>query len=157
MDDSENKNASIDRQSNLSKYGRGILHLSADLNEGDVIAYQDGTWYVDGTKVGDGSSPTVRYLIVDTIQVVWTHDCEHGVIRGFELMVTNHGSGGVETGVLVERGSCFVSTTEYIQLGPEQLLARIPTIPMQQRLRGVDEEVKVSLVKFDPDSEVMRA
>lgn len=41
----------IDRQSD-DKYGRGVSHLSADLKEGDVIAYQGGTWYVDGTEVG---------------------------------------------------------------------------------------------------------
>mmetsp|Transcript_19197 Transcript_19197/g.34584 ORF Transcript_19197/g.34584 Transcript_19197/m.34584 type:complete len:131 (-) Transcript_19197:574-966(-) len=41
----------IDRQSDI-KYGRGISHISADLNEGDIIAYQHGTWYVDGTEVG---------------------------------------------------------------------------------------------------------
>ena len=41
----------IDRQSD-SKYGRGMSHISADLNEGDAIAYQDGIWYVDGTEVG---------------------------------------------------------------------------------------------------------
>ena len=36
----------LDRQSD-SKYGRGISHISADLSEGDIIAYQYGTWYVD--------------------------------------------------------------------------------------------------------------
>ena len=43
--------ATIDRQSD-EKYGRGISHISADVSEGDVIAYQDGTWYVDGNEVG---------------------------------------------------------------------------------------------------------
>ena len=43
----------VNRQSDSEKYGRGIAHISADLKEGDVIAYQ--TWYVDGlSEVGDG-------------------------------------------------------------------------------------------------------
>jgi hypothetical protein len=42
----------IDRQSD-EKYGRGTAHISADINEGEVIAYQDGTWYVDGNAVGE--------------------------------------------------------------------------------------------------------
>lgn len=44
--------ATIDRQSD-EEYGRGISHISADLSEGDVIAFQDGTWYVDGNEVGE--------------------------------------------------------------------------------------------------------
>jgi hypothetical protein len=42
----------VDRQSDQSKYGRGIMHISADIKEGEVIAFQDGTWYVDGNEVG---------------------------------------------------------------------------------------------------------
>lgn len=44
-------NAIINRQSD-EKYGRGITHISADISEGELIAYQDGTWYVDGNAVG---------------------------------------------------------------------------------------------------------
>jgi hypothetical protein len=28
------------------------MHISADIKEGEVIAFQDGTWYVDGNEVG---------------------------------------------------------------------------------------------------------
>merc|ERR1711966_355990 len=52
-DGSHSPNA-IDRQSD-EKYGRGLSHISADLKEEDVIAYQSGTWYVDGTEVGKGN------------------------------------------------------------------------------------------------------
>ena len=162
-------NPTIDRQSNKSKYGRGITHLSADLIEGNAIAYQDGTWYVDGSEVGDGSGPIVKYAIVDTIQIVWTHDCEHGFIRGFEIMVENgnengqhekvqnEGSGGGDfgTGALVAKGSNFVITSEYIQLGPEQLLARLPTLTSLQKDGDVEREAVVSLVEFDPHSEII--
>ena len=83
-----NNNDNIDRQSDSNKYGRGVDHISADLKEGDVIAYQAGTWYIDGlSEVGDGSPSYVRYMVVDTIQLVWTHDCEHGVINGYDLLV----------------------------------------------------------------------
>ena len=42
----------IDRQSD-EKYGRGISHISADISEGEIVAYQVGTWYVDGNDVGE--------------------------------------------------------------------------------------------------------
>lgn len=159
--------AVIDRQADKSKYGRGIEHLSADLTEGtDVVAYQDGVWYVDGTEVGDGSTnPVVRYVIVDNVQIVWTHDCEHGVIRGFELMVLPGKNNGEEEGMnqvlegnhgpLVDLGCNFVVTGEYVELGPEQILARIPTAKVNQGRDG-DRETLVALAKFDPDHEVMK-
>ena len=45
-------NTYVQRQSD-EKYGRGIDHISADITEGEMIAYQDGTWYVDGNEVGE--------------------------------------------------------------------------------------------------------
>ena len=119
-----NDNDNIDRQSDSNKYGRGVDHISADLNEGDVIAYQAGTWYIDGlSEVGDGSPSYVRYMVVDTIQLVWTHDCEHGVINGYDLLVEDASN----EDQIVEIKSKFISTDEYLQIGPEQLLAKIPT------------------------------
>jgi len=53
----------IDRQSDI-KYGRGISHISADLNEGDIIAYQHGTWYVDGTEVGKKFTIDAAHLYI---------------------------------------------------------------------------------------------
>ena len=97
----------IDRQSDSNKYGRGVDHISADLKEGDVIAYQAGTWYIDGlSEVGDGSPSHVRYMVVDTIQLVWTHDCEHGVINGYDLLVEDASN----KDQIVEMKSKFIPT-----------------------------------------------
>ena len=147
----------VDRQSD-DKYGRGISHISADLDEGDIIAYQDGTWYVDGTEVGDGSPPRVRYMQVDTIQLVWTHDCEHGVINGFDLVVA--GDDGAPFGA-VGLGSHFISKEEnYVQVGPEQVLARIPTILLDKKECNDDirEEITWSCqANFNPGEEIMKS
>ena len=114
----------IDRQSDSNKYGRGVDHISADLKEGDVIAYQAGTWYIDGlSEVGDGSPSFVRYMVVDTIQLIWTHDCEHGVINGYDLLVEDASN----EDQIVEMKSKFIPRDEYLQIGPEQILAKIPT------------------------------
>ena len=152
----------IDRQSDSDKYGRGIAHISADLKEGDVIAYQTGTWYVDGlSEVGDGSPPRVKYMMVDTIQLVWTHDCEHGVINGFDLIIANddvddvyvESSSGDD---IVEMQSQFVVMDEYIQVGPEQILAKIPTKQLSDHWNDSDRETVLALANFYPDDEIMK-
>ena len=148
----------IDRQSD-SKYGRGIEHISADINEGDVISYQDGTWYVDGTEVGDGSVSRVRYCLVDTIQIVWTHDCEHGLVYGFALTVIDNGVpvSDDEFGVIVKKGNKFiVENDSYVQCGPEQILCRLPVTSSEEvNWNGVKREAYASLAEFDPTEEVM--
>lgn len=100
--------ASIDYQTE----GRGEDHLSARIDEGDVVVYQTGTWFVDGVAVGDGSDPTVAYARVDNLQIVWTHNCEHGVVRGLALELNEDGR--------------FIEDDEGVEFGPEQLLAKIP-------------------------------
>ncbi|CAM9499067.1 unnamed protein product, partial [Heterosigma akashiwo] len=95
-------------------YGRGDLHLSAALNEGDVVIYQTGLWEVDGVQVGDGEETTFECGIVDTIQIVWTHNCEHGFIRGMRASIDND-SGQIS----------IKEPLEFIDFGPEQLHARI--------------------------------
>ena len=151
----------VNRQSDSEKYGRGIAHISADLKEGDVIAYQTGTWYVDGlSEVGDGSPPFVKYMMVDTIQLVWTHDCEHGVINGFDLFIanddvdntTNSSSGDA----IVEMKSQIVVMDEYIQVGPEQILARIPIKQLRDHWNDGDREMMLALANFYPDDEIMK-
>jgi hypothetical protein len=142
----------IDRQSD-GKYGRGISHISADLNEGDIIAYQDGTWYVDGTEVGDGSAPRIRYLIVDTIQLVWTHDCEHGVINGFDLLIQNGDDSSKSSTGAVEIGSNFIAEDDYVQVGPEQILARIPAVSMNEN--STERDLWSALATFYPDDEMI--
>ena len=151
----------VNRQSDSEEYGRGIAHISADLKEGDVIAYQTGTWYVDGlSEVGDGSPPFVKYMMVDTIQLVWTHDCEHGVINGFDLFIanddvdntTNSSSGDA----IVEMKSQIVVMDEYIQVGPEQILARIPIKQLRDHWNDGDREMMLALANFYPDDEIMK-
>lgn len=129
----------IDRQSDNNKYGRGIEHISADLNEGDVIAYQDGTWYVDGTEVGNGSPAIVRYLKVDTVQIVWTHDCEHGLVYGFDVKCDS---------VIKKGGEFIIQEDNYVQCGPEQILCRIP-------VSSESNEVVISCVDFNPADEII--
>lgn len=79
------KKATVDLQTDDTLYGRGEMHLSAALEDYDVVVYQTGSWTVDGVEVGDGSPATWRYARVENIQIVWTHNCEHGVIRGVAL------------------------------------------------------------------------
>ena len=140
-----NDNDNIDRQSDSNKYGRGVDHISVDLREGDVIAYQAGTWYIDGlSEVGDGSPSYVRYMVVDTIQLVWTHDCEHGVVNGYDLLVEDASN----EDQIVEMKSKFISTDEYLQIGPEQLLAKIPT-------HQIHDNEWMSMSNFHPKEEMI--
>mmetsp|Transcript_15510 Transcript_15510/g.22884 ORF Transcript_15510/g.22884 Transcript_15510/m.22884 type:complete len:172 (+) Transcript_15510:50-565(+) len=95
--------------------GRGEQHLSAYLDDGDLVVYQSGTWLVDGVKVGDGSDPYLMYALIDSIQLVWTHNCEHGLLRGFEIEMDESG-----------REVKLVDPLTELQFGPEQLIAKIP-------------------------------
>jgi len=95
------------------EYGRGEKHLSASLLEGDLVVYQGGTWLVDGVEVGDGSESIFRYAMLETMQLVWTHNCEHGVLRGVECYVKD------DIATLVE-------PLNELEFGPEQLVAKIP-------------------------------
>lgn len=149
----------IDRQSDKSKYGRGIDHISADINEGDVIAYQEGTWYVDGTEVGDGSPAIVRYCLVDTVQIVWTHDCEHGLVYGFDLTVAHNDEDvSYESGVIVKKGSMFIVENEsYVQCGPEQILCRVPVSLTELKWKNDAIQAYASLTEFNPADEMMTA
>mmetsp|Transcript_27323 Transcript_27323/g.45192 ORF Transcript_27323/g.45192 Transcript_27323/m.45192 type:complete len:234 (+) Transcript_27323:134-835(+) len=121
-------------------HGRGQDHLSAFLDEGDVVVYQTGTWYVDGVEVGDGSPTDFEWARIDTLQIVHTHNCEHGVIRGIAMKTppqnilgdedeTNHNAddnGGVTSDGFVRL--CAVEPMEVVEFGPEQLVARVPMI-----------------------------
>mmetsp|Transcript_34450 Transcript_34450/g.70474 ORF Transcript_34450/g.70474 Transcript_34450/m.70474 type:complete len:199 (+) Transcript_34450:28-624(+) len=151
----------IDRQSDKSKYGRGVDHISADINEGDVIAYQDGTWFVDGTEVGDGSPATVRYCLVDTVQIVWTHDCEHGLVYGFDLTVADNNDEQVssdEHGAIIKKGNIFIIQNEsYVQCGPEQILCRIPVSSTELESKDVTTQAYASNADFNPIDEIMTA
>ena len=100
--------------------GRGEDHLTANLQEGDVVVYQTGTWYVDGVAVGDGSAPAWHYLLVDTLQIVWSHNCEHGVVRGFDMVMDDRNDHNSLATVLRVQ-----DYNDMIDFGPEQLVARI--------------------------------
>jgi hypothetical protein len=123
----------LDLQSDTSRFGRGENHLSAFLEEGNVVAYQTGSWLVDGVLVGDGSPPRIEYCCIDTIQVVWTHNCEHGVLRGHSLIKTNihsdHPPNSDDDGQNTPKQVLVRSIhddNDMVEFGPEQLVARLP-------------------------------
>ena len=112
--------------SDSGKYGRGEMHLSADLEEGDVVAYRIGNWRVDGVLVGDDSvDPSIAYCQVETIQVVWTHNCEHGVLRGRRLWTRKSRDDDGST-TLLQAAAATEDDDALVELGPEQLVARLP-------------------------------
>lgn len=106
-------------------YGRGVDHLTATLDEGDVVVFQSGTWHVDGVAVGDGQPAAWHYCLVDSVQIVWSHNCEHGVVRGFGLTTTVIMNSEDEN----ETAATLLHVDDFdtmIDFGPEQLVARIP-------------------------------
>lgn len=105
----------IDYQADPERFGRGEMHLSALLEERDVVVFQSGSWYVDGVLVGDGPIQ-YEYCMVESLQVVWTHNCEHGVIRGYSLRPMDGDNDLFQVD----------PTWNSIEFGPEQLLARLP-------------------------------
>jgi len=111
----DNHGEGLELQSDKSLYGRGEMHLSAVLNDGDVVIYKTGCWEIDSVLVGDGEETVYEYGIVDTIQIVWTHNCEHGFIRGMKVEI-DHGDGKVSV----------VEPLDFIDFGPDQLFARVP-------------------------------
>ena len=120
----------IELQSDESKYGRGEMHLSAVLDIGDIVVYQTGTWMVDGVEVGDGGPPTFCYGLVETIQLVWTHNCEHGVIRALPLKLEG------DKVLALEDEEC-------IEFGPEQLIAKLP-LEWDEDLQSANSPVALS-------------
>jgi hypothetical protein len=101
-------------------HGRGQDHLSAFLEEGDVVVYQTGIWTVDGVQVGDGEVATWAWAKMDSLQVVWSHNCEHGVLRGIVLKKVK----SKQNDLALELRQ--VEPMEIVEFGPEQLVARVP-------------------------------
>ena len=97
--------------------GRGTEHLTYDLSDGDLVAYQVGTWLVDSVEVGDGSPARLLFARVDVLQINWCAHSEHGFVRGTALQA-DHES--------IEACQQLHLTDEEIQFGPEQLVARLP-------------------------------
>ena len=84
---------------------------------------------------------------VDTIQLVWTHNCEHGVINGFDVNCSAIG--------VIEIGNIFVVTDDFVQIGPEQVLARIPVVLMKEN--NAEHEMWLSEAMLNPQDEIMMA
>lgn len=104
--------------------------------------------------LGDGSNSVVKYLLVDTIQLVWTHDCEHGMINGFDVTATkNMDVDSDSVNSLLEKGNRLVVSDDYVQIGPEQVLARIPTELSGEKWGN--KVVILSQAMFDPKEEML--
>jgi len=99
-------------------FGRGSQHLSACLEDGDVVSYMVGTWEIDSVAVGDGSPSRLRFARVDFFQINWTQSSEHGVIGGTALDVDWTASDESQLTFKLQDG-------DDIQFGPEQLVARL--------------------------------
>lgn len=107
----------------LRHSGRGLDHLSAQLEEGDVVLYRAGSWLVDGVQVGTTVStrrtslkkiagsedPHIEVAAVSLVQLVFTHNCEHGWIYAHPCSVSD---------LVVE-----TDESAEVQIGPEQLVA----------------------------------
>lgn len=96
--------------------GRGLAHLSARLEEGDVCVYQVGTWQVDYSEVGSGAPPRLLLVRVDCLQLNWTHDHEHGLVTATAI---NEVDGRA---VRIDLDEPYGA----VAFAPEQLIARVP-------------------------------
>lgn len=113
--------------------GRGHDHLSASLEEGDLVCYQSGSWFVDGVVVGNGGEPELSFAFVTLVQLVFTHNCEHGWIYGVVADVD---------------GEAVYEREEEVQIGPEQLVARLD-LEDGRLARGVVEIVEGARASLD--------
>ena len=129
----------IEFQSDDTHFGRGEYHLSASVQEGDVVVYQTGTWLVDWVEVGDGTPPIIRYARIETIQLVWTHNCEHGVLRGIEVKVSDSDSEIADNNPSASRVIVPTMPLVEVEFGPEQLVARIPVLWDEEKDEGVSQ------------------
>ena len=106
------------------KYDRGEMHISAAVNEGDTVVYRTGSWYVDGVLVGDeDATPAYEYCRVESIQLVWTHNCEHGVLRGLAVDLSEDDNSEQQGQHLSLR-----TPLDEVQFGPEQIIAWISNV-----------------------------
>ncbi len=134
------------------KYDRGEMHISAAVNEGDTVVYRTGSWYVDGVLVGDeDATPAYEYCRVETIQLVWTHNCEHGVLRGLsvDLLEDDHTE---------EQGQHLSLRTplDEVQFGPEQIVARIGNVVWEPNHEDETGEGEIGKCSVTLDSSMWR-
>jgi hypothetical protein len=74
------------------------------------------------------------------------------VINGFDLSIKNGDAFESSVGA-VEIGSHFIAGDDYAQVGPEQILARIPAISLEDN--WTDRELWSAQAKFYPDDEMI--
>lgn len=104
---------------------RGGEHLSAFVEEGDVLAYQVGTRLVDVVPLGHGSPPRHRLARAGGVQMFWMHNCEHGDLRGHELCWRGDAAAGPDAGARFEAVLDSDGWPVDCDFGPEQLVARL--------------------------------
>lgn len=113
------------------------MHLSAAVNEGDTVVYRTGSWHVDGVLVGDDcdAPPSYELCRIETIQIVWTHNCEHGVLRGLAMDLFEHGNDNFKSnenggGDDEKEQQCLSLRTplEDVEFRPEQIIAMIRNV-----------------------------
>ena len=103
-----------------SPTSRGDDHISAFIDVGDLVLWREGSWLVDGVEVGD-APPVLRLGLVTAIQVVWTHNCEIGVIYADFVAPPTSAAGATR----VVEDSPSPSGTQF---GPEQLVAMLGSL-----------------------------
>ena len=107
-----------------SNENKGHDHLSAFIQEDDIVIYRTGTWYIDNIEVGDGTPATLQAGIVRAVQLVWSHDCEHGCIYIEPLIPTSSSNINTNTDdydMLIKLDDDDNSVLA--AFGPEQLVA----------------------------------
>ena len=164
----------IDYQSD-AYYGRGDMHLSAAVHEGETVVYRTGSWYVDGVLVVDEDAvPAYELCRVETIQIVWTHNCEHGVLRGLavdsnslpdqeEAQEQSHARAHAQNQAQTQTKSrtqtrlSLRTPLEDVEFGPEQMIASIrnvvwaPTHPGDDDVESEsDEETGFCSIQLHP-------
>jgi hypothetical protein len=70
--------------------------------------------------------------MIDTIQLVWTHSCEHGVLRGVALHLDDSSRNEDTNNLIVVMDEQY----ESVEFGPEQLVARVSASWINEQ-RGV--------------------
>ena len=170
-----NMQTSIEYQSDSLNFGRGDRHLSAVLEDGDTVVYRAGYWFVDGVRVGDEEDYQYRLCRISGLQVVWTHNCEHGVLRGFAVeditatataTTSNHATENETENDTIAATARTIPATEKgrnttllslrqplvdVEFGPEQLIAKINNI-VWQRPKRTNQEEKFDDVDEDDDT-----
>lgn len=138
----------LDAQAELSSnYGRGVHHISFDLQDGDVVAYQVGTWEcAPGCEVGDGTDARLRFARVVSTQINFSPDCEHGIVQGTALYVEPTWVGHEQERLVLEHHE-----DDQIQFGPEQVQALWPCSSLEDNWTMEDYNWMITLKPLPPE------